>query len=116
MERTDMNLREWARATHKRIAGEPTMFHRKEISINDVEMIISQSIQVLTEALRRGDDLRLHELGRFWVEQKPAYTAISNLPGQKKSYDVNRRRVLRFRVSAKLAATIMSTNKAVSAK
>ena len=103
-----MNLREWAKATHKRIADEPTRFHRTEISLSDVEVILSQSIQALTEALSRGDDLRLNDLGRFWVEQKPAYTAISNLPGQKKSYGVNRRRVLRFRVSAKLAATILS--------
>jgi hypothetical protein len=57
-----MNLRQWARATHTKIADQPAEIHHKDYSIADIEMILRRSIRMLTEALIRGEDLRLRDL------------------------------------------------------
>ena len=92
-----MNLRQWARATHKKISGQPAELHHKQFSMTDVEMVLRQCIQVLTESLSCGDDLRLRDLGRLWVEEKPPSHVVSNLPDQKKRYDLEERKSCDFR-------------------
>lgn len=97
-----MNLREWARATHMRVASRPVEFHHKTFSRSDIEMILRQSINALVESLQEGSDLRLDDLGRLWVEHKEPVTFTSNLTGSGKRYKLNRRRAVRFRASAGL--------------
>ena len=103
-----MNLRQWARATHKKITDEPAGLRHKDLSTTDVEMILRQSIQVLTESLSCGADLRLRDLGRLWVEEKAPRQMVSNLPNHIRQYDLEERRLLRFQVSAKLSTAIRS--------
>jgi len=103
-----VNLRQWARATHKAIGDQSAERRQRDFSMADVEMILRQSISVLGESLCSGGDLRLHDLGRLWVEQKAPHSMISNLPDQKRQYDLEERKVLRFQASARLVTIIRS--------
>jgi nucleoid DNA-binding protein len=101
-----MNLREWARATHRAYINQPAEMRPKDFSMAQVEMILRQSIDVLVDRLASGESLRTDSLGQLSVEDKPSRQVISHLAGQSRKYRVRRRRVLRLRPSAKLTARL----------
>jgi nucleoid DNA-binding protein len=105
-----MNLREWVKATHRVLASQPAENRQKDFLIAEVDMILRQSISVLIESLQTGDDLRLDDLGRLWVEQRDPRKVANNLKGQGKSHRLARRSVVRFRASTRLL-THLNQNK-----
>jgi nucleoid DNA-binding protein len=101
-----MNLREWARATHRALADRPEDERQKEFTMTDVEWILRESLTTLTNILVAGEDLRVADLGCLWVEDRPGKNIASNLPDRAKTYRLPTRRVVRFRSSKKLKARL----------
>lgn len=100
-----MNLREWARATH-RVLLEQREEGGAALSGDVVEQVMRASISTLIDALVDGGELRIDALGRLWVEEKAARRVVSNLAGQRRVYTVGDRRLVRFRVSRRLVARL----------
>lgn len=101
-----MNLREWARVTHRALANQPPDERQKELSAANVERVLRMSITTLINALIAGDDLRIDELGRLWAESKPPRRTVSNLPGRSQSFTTQDRRRVRFRPSSRLGTLL----------
>jgi len=97
-----MNLREWVKATHRVLASQPAENRQKDFLNSDVDMVIRQSIGVLIKSLQAGNDLYLDDLGRLWVEQREPRKVVNNLSGRSKTHMLAKRRVVRFRASARL--------------
>lgn len=102
-----MNLREWARATHRALSEQ-----REEgataLSGDVVEQVMRAAINTLVDALVDGGELRIDALGRLWVEKKVARRVVSNLAGKRRVYSVGDRRAVRFRASTRLVVTLNS--------
>lgn len=102
-----MNLREWARATHRALAEQ-----REEgsaaLSGDVVEQVMRAAISTLIDGLVNGSELRIDALGRLWVEEKAARRVASNLSGKRRAYMVGERRVMRFRASGRLMTRLNS--------
>lgn len=100
-----MNLREWARATHRALAEQ-----RDEggaaLSSDVVEQVLRVAINTLIDALVDGGELRIDALGRLWVEGKAARRVVSNLARKRRVYAVGHRKVVRFRASKGLVARL----------
>lgn len=101
-----MNLREWARATHRALASQPAETRHKEFSAADVEQILRMGVTTLVEALVTDDDLRMEDLGRLWCETRSPRRGVSNLLSQPQAYNIQSRKMVRFRVSSRLQARI----------
>ncbi len=97
-----MNLREWARATHWALVNQPADERRQDFSIADVECVLRTSVTTLIDTLVAGDNLRLDELGRLWVEERRPHFIVSNLSGRPRKYQLSSRRVVRFSASSRL--------------
>ncbi len=104
-----MNLRQWARATHRALKEQPPE-DRSALTAAQVEEVMRMSIDVLMEKLITGEGLRINDLGRFWVEEKPPSVIVSNLGSQPQAYQTEKRKVVRFRASSK-AQCILNTPK-----
>jgi nucleoid DNA-binding protein len=104
-----MNLREWARATHQALDDQPAEFRLKHFSMEDVEAILRMSTNVLVAKLDQGEELRLNNLGRLWVEEKQPRRVVSNLTGDAQAFKVRQRRTARFRASVELFHKLNST-------
>lgn len=102
-----MNLREWARATH-RVLSEQREEGCAALSGDVVEQVLRAAISTLIDALVHGDELRIDALGRLWVEEKAARQVVSNLARKRRVYRVEDRRVVRFRASRELVDRLNS--------
>jgi nucleoid DNA-binding protein len=100
-----MNLREWARATHK-VLSEQREEGGAALSGDVVEQVLRIAISTLIDALADGSDLRIDALGRLWVEEKAARRVVSNLAGKRRVYAVGDRRIVRFRAARGLVARL----------
>lgn len=100
-----MNLREWARATH-RVLSEHWEEGGTVLSGDIVEQVLRAAIKTLIDALVDGGELRIDALGRLWVEERAAQRITSNLVGQQRVYTIKSRRVVRFRASRRLAGKV----------
>lgn len=100
-----MNLREWARATHRALSKQ-----REEggaaLSGDLVELVLRAGISTLVDTLVDDGELRIDALGRLWIEEKAARRVVSNLSGKRRAYAVERRRMVRFRASRGLVAAV----------
>ena len=94
-----MNLRQWARATHRAFKELPPE-ERSHLTAAQVEEVMRMSFHVLIEKLSTGEELRINDFGRFWVEEKPPSVIVSNLGSQPQAYQTDRRKVVRFRASS----------------
>jgi nucleoid DNA-binding protein len=102
-----MNLREWARATH-RVLSEQREDGGAALSGDVVEQVMRAAISTLVDALIDGGELHVDALGRLWIEEKSARRVVSNLAGQRRVYGVGNRRVVRFRASKGLVDRLNS--------
>ncbi len=66
-----MNLREWARATH-RVLSEQREEGGAALSGDVVKLVLWAAVSTLVDALAAGDELRIDALGRLWIEEKAA--------------------------------------------
>lgn len=100
-----MNLREWARATHRALSEQ-----REEggaaLSGDLVEQVLRMAISTLVDELAGDGELRIDVLGRLWVEDKTARRVVGNLAGRRRVYMVRDRRVVRFRASKGLVVVV----------
>ena len=103
-----MKLHEWAQRTHRAITARLPEERQRHFTMADVEEILRTSIDVLTLALEAGEDLRVDNLGRLWVEDKPPRIVANNLDGKTHRFKVGRRRNARFRPSARLSRRLNS--------
>lgn len=100
-----MNLREWARATH-RVLSEQREDGGMALSGDIVEQVMRAAISTLVNVLIDGGELRIDALGRLWVEERAARRLVSNLAGRQRMYAVGDRKMVRFRASARLVARL----------
>ena len=101
-----MNLREWARATHRALANQSADERHRDLSAAQVEQVMRASILTLAEALASGEQLRIDELGQIWAEERPSREVVSNLASTRRAYRIKHRRTVRFRPSKRLAVYI----------
>jgi|GEM_PF-6596669 len=106
-----MKMREWAKATYQALKERAAADRTRHLPMAQVEEVMQMSIQTLIEALAAGEDLRLNDLGRLWVEEIPPQQITSNLSGEPQLYAVDARRAVRFRASSKLIATLQRQKK-----
>jgi nucleoid DNA-binding protein len=104
-----MHFTEWIRRTHAAVQELPPAERPSYLTLAQVEAVMRSSLTVLTTTLEAGEDLRLHALGRLWVEEKPPQARVSNLGGRSAGYTLPARQVVRFRVSARLARRVNSS-------
>ncbi len=103
-----MNLRQWARATHRALREQPVDKRHKQLSAADVERVLRMSMTTLINALVAGGDLRIDDLGRLWVEAKPHRRIVSNLSDRSQVFTIQDRRMVRFRPSSRLGTLLNS--------
>jgi nucleoid DNA-binding protein len=101
-----MKMREWVRATYLALKERPAAERTHHFTQAQVESVMQMGIQTLIEALIAGDELRLNDLGRMWVEDIPARQVVSNLSHEPHKYSLNARRMARFRASSRLASKL----------
>src|SRR5689334_17289122 len=101
-----MNLREWARETHRAISNQPAELYQRHLSTTDIERVLRMSIDVLATALSEGRDLRIDNLGRLWVETKAARIVANNLEGKPHRIKLQGRPSIRYRPSTKLLSRV----------
>ena len=97
-----MHFTEWIRRIHAALQELPAAERPAYLTLAQVEAVMRSSLAVLTAALEAGEDLRLHALGRLWVEVKPPQEKVNNLGGRSAGYTLPARRVIRFRASKRL--------------
>ena len=100
-----MNLRQWARATHRALKEQPPE-DRSALTAAQVEAVLRMSIAVLVEILGTGEGLRINDLGMFWVEDKPPTVVVSNLGDRPKPYQIEGRKGVRFRASSRILSEL----------
>lgn len=98
-----MNLREWARATHRALNRLPAAERQDYLTHAQVEKVLRMAIAALIDSLSRGGELRIDALGRMWVEEKPPRRVVSNLAGEPREHKLPERKAVRFRASSRLA-------------
>ncbi len=97
-----MKFKEWVKATHQALANGTPENRQRQISQAEVDRVLRQSMSVLAQSLQSGNDLRLNDIGRLWVEQRDPRNVVNNLTGQGSSHRIAQRKVVRFRASTKL--------------
>jgi nucleoid DNA-binding protein len=103
-----MKMREWAKATYRALKERPAAEREKHFTLAQVEDVMQMSIQTLVESLAAGEALRLNDLGCMWVEVIPSRQVVSNLSGVPQVYEVDARKVVRFRASSRLLSLLNS--------
>ena len=63
-----MKFKEWVKATYQALASQTPENRQGQFSQAEVDVVLRQSISVLAQSLQSGDDLRLNDIGRLWVE------------------------------------------------
>ncbi len=101
-----MKRRDWAQATYRALRERPAAERARHLSLAEVEDVLQMGLQALIEALADGDELRLNDLGRLWVEELPPRQVVSGLSGARRAYTLDARRVVRFRASRRLRARL----------
>ena len=101
-----MNLREWARATHKMRSDPSCDSQARYFSITEIEQILRLGIDALTMSLNAGEDLRVDAFGHIWVDQKQSYTVVSNLGGKSQKIRIKNRKTIHFKASQQLLAQL----------
>ena len=107
-----MDLREWAIKSWRymkklQFARNTTKYGRSYytgLTQFELEFVISSIIDVLIEELANGGEVRISKLGRFDVVERPERVVSNNMNG--KRYQVEARRVVRFRPSEYLKREI----------
>lgn len=97
-----MKMREWVRATYLALKARPAAERTHHFTQAQVDDVMQMSIQTLIEALAAGEELRLNDLGRIWVEELPSRRVVSNLKNTPERYKLDARKVVRFRASSRL--------------
>lgn len=69
-----MNKKELVKRIHKEARKK---LYRKE----DVQDIVSFTIDTIKEALENGEEITINELGKFYITEKKSFLCISNLKG-----------------------------------
>lgn len=72
------------------------------------EEVLRKSIAVLVEKLIAGEGLKINDLGRFWVEEKPPTVIVSNLGKHPEPHRIEGRKVVRFRASSRIVTELNS--------
>ena len=101
-----MKMREWVRDTYLALKQRPAEERMHHFTQAQVEDVMQMSIQKLIEALAAGEELRLNNLGRIWVEELPSRQVVSNLNHAPERYKLNARNVVRFRASSRLTSLL----------
>lgn len=96
-----MNLREWARATHRTLNSQSAENRVVSPTATQVEQIIRASISTLIEALIAGDQLRIDNLGQLSLETRAPRQIVNNLKNRQEHL-LPRRYTIRYRPSKRL--------------
>ena len=94
-----MNLREWARITHRALR-EQAPEECSDLSLDQVEQVLRMSVVTLADALANDEDLCIAQLGRIWAEVRPPREFTGNLGREPKVYKITARKTVRLKPSA----------------
>jgi nucleoid DNA-binding protein len=100
-----MNRREWVartHRTHRALRDRPADQRPKHLTLEQVDAVIAASIETLIEALAEGKDLRLKDLGRFWVEITNPKTIVTNFDRNPQQFTSTSRKKPRYKPSSRV--------------
>lgn len=92
-----MNKKELVKRVHKEAQRK---MYRKE----DVQSIVSLTVDIIKEALENKEEIAINELGKFYVTEKKSFLCVSNLKGTITKQPS--RYLIKFKPSKKLSAKL----------
>jgi nucleoid DNA-binding protein len=97
-----MDFNEWEHATWKLLEDRSPVEADRDYTHAEVRTVMQASLQTLINELANGGNLCLANFGRFQVITRRPRLVTSNLGKETKTYNVQKRRVVRFRASSAL--------------